>query len=205
METYAHFVSRKTNQGIKIFRHHTEFHSNNGTGEVVGLVVMMNPGDARPMDNNLFTVLQNSEYETIQPVITKPDKTMIKVMRMIQEAYNNNTVSLPDKYTIHIENIFNIREKNNIKAKKYAEELKEVSDLMFKSRELIDKYQFVFLAWGNLKIGLDRQKDYIDKYSSAIIVNKLNYKGNVINVDYPVHPLYMNTEYFLEASEGRIN
>jgi hypothetical protein len=36
------------------------------------------------------------------------------------------------------------------------------------------------------------------------MVNRLNHKGNILDVNYPVHPLYMNTEYFIEASRGKI-
>lgn len=205
MDTYAHFVSRKTNQGIKIFRYHTEFHSINGPGKAIGLVVMMNPGDARPRDESIFRLLQTSEYETQEPILTKPDNTMKKVTRMIEEAYEHNNVSLPERYSIHIENIFNIREKNNKKAKIYAKDLDHVNDLMFKSRDLIDDYQFVFFAWGKLNIGVNRQQELFNKYPQAIKVKRLNHKGNILNVTYPVHPLYMKTDYFLEASKGRIN
>ncbi|GAA0123541.1 hypothetical protein UT300018_28590 [Clostridium faecium] len=44
----------------------------------------------------------------------------------------------------------------------------------------------------------------LNKYTNAIIVHKLNYKGNLKHVEYPVQPLYMNLEYFLEAAKGKI-
>lgn len=75
---------------------------------------------------------------------------------------------------------------------------------MFKSRELLDNYNFVFIAWGKLDIGIERQRDILTKYPQAIVVNKLNYKGKLLDVSYPVHPLYMKTEYFLKASKGKI-
>ncbi|WP_160035282.1 hypothetical protein [Paenibacillus sp. An7] len=205
MQTYAHFVSKKIDNDIRIFRHHTEFHSANGPGEVIGLVVMMNPGEARPIDEMIFQQLENSEYETSEPVLTIPDNTMKKVMRMIQEAYYQEEITLPDQYSIHIENIFNIREKNSDKAKRHARNIRGINDLMFKSRELLDNYDFVFLAWGKLDVGIERQRDIPNKYPQAIVVNKLNHKGIIMDVSYPVHPLYMKTEYFLEASKGKIN
>lgn len=205
MQTYAHFVSKKIDNEIRIFRHNTEFHSINGPGEVIGLVVMMNPGDARPINETLFKRLKNSEYETSEPVLTVPDNTMKKVMRMIQEAYDQEGISFPDQYSIHVENIFNIREKNSDKAKKYAKNISGINHLMFKSRELLDKYDFVFLAWGKLDIGTERQKNIQKKYPQAIVVNRLNHKGKLMDVSYPVHPLYMKTEYFIEASRGKIN
>ncbi|ANS76803.1 hypothetical protein AWM70_21285 [Paenibacillus yonginensis] len=205
MNTYAHFVSKKTTQGIKIFRHHTEFHSFNGPGKAIGLIVMMNPGDARPIDEIEFNKLQNSEYEIPKPILTKPDNTMAKVMRMVPQAYEYNKISLPNKYTIHVENIFNIREKNNKKAKLLARDLVQVNDLMFKRRELNNDYNFVFFAWGKLNVGIDRQQELLNSFPNAIIVNTLNHKGNILNVEYPVHPLYMKTEYFLEATKGKID
>lgn len=87
MNTYAKFVSRDTSDGLKIFRHHTEFRSKNGPGEVIGLVVMMNPGEARPESDELFQKLQTEEFETGDYVATKPDKTMSKVIRMLKEAF----------------------------------------------------------------------------------------------------------------------
>ncbi|PYE47906.1 hypothetical protein DFQ00_111205 [Paenibacillus barcinonensis] len=204
MKTYAHFVSKKTSQGMKIFRHHTEFHSINGPGKAIGLVVMMNPGDARPIDDVLFNTLENSEYETEKPVLTVPDNTMKKVMRMIRKAYDDNEIKLPHQYSIHIENIFNIREKDSDKAKRYARSISGVKHLMFKSRELLNNYDFVFFAWGKLDVGIERQKDLLTKYPQAIVVNKLNYKGTIMDVSYPVHPLYMKTEYFLKASKDKI-
>lgn len=205
MRAYAHFISKKIDNEIKIFRHHTEFHSTNGPGRVIGLVVMMNPGDARPIDDTLFQRLENSEYETREPVLTVPDNTIKRVMRMIQTAYSQEGSTLPDQYSIHIENIFNIREKNSDKAKRYARSMSGINNLMFKSRELLDNYNFVFLAWGKLDVGIDRQSDILKRYPQAIVVNKLNQKGTLRNVNYPVHPLYMKTEYFLEAAKGKIN
>lgn len=75
---------------------------------------------------------------------------------------------------------------------------------MYKSRDLQDAYQFVWLAWGNIDIQINKQKQILDKYNNAIIVHKLNYKGDLRDVEYPVHPLYMNSEYFLEAERGKI-
>lgn len=204
MLAYAHFISKKINEEIKIFRHNTEFCSKSGPGEVIGLVVMMNPGDARPMDEHLFSRLKDSEYETNELTLTAQDNTMRKVMRLIKEAYYHNEIQLPEQYSIHVENLFNIREKNSNKAKSYARNINEANELMFKSRELLDTYNFVFFAWGKLDIGSERQKEIIKRYPQAIIVNKLNCKGTLMDVSYPVHPLYMRTEYFLEASKGKI-
>jgi len=204
METYAHFVSKQTDQGIKIFRHHTEFRSTRGAGKAIGLIVMMNPGNARPVDDLLFNKLENSEHETEEMVLTMPDNTMKKVMGMIRKAYKENGIEFPNQYSIHVENIFNIREKDSDKAKRYAKSMNGIDHLMFKGRELLNDYDFVFFAWGKLDIAIERQKDLLEKYPQAIVVNKLNYKGILMNVNYPVHPLYMNTEYFLEASKNKL-
>ncbi|MEC0183121.1 DUF1643 domain-containing protein [Paenibacillus peoriae] len=204
MDTYAHFISRKTKQGIQIFRYNTEFHSVRGSGKAIGLVVMMNPGEARPKDEDIFELLQESEYETSTPVLTRPDNTMKKVMGLIEKAYEQDEITMPEKYTIHIENIFNIREKNSDQAKKYAKGMTDLQNIMFKKREYKDEYQFVFFAWGKLDVGEIYQEELKKRFPNAIIVNKKNMQGKITEVDYPVHPLYMNTEFFLESSRGKI-
>lgn len=204
MNTYAHFISRKTPEGFQIFRHSTEFHADGGAGKVIGLVVMMNPGDARPEDEGIFESLQNSEYETREPVLTKQDNTMKKLIGLIQKAYKQDNETLPPKYTIHIENIFNLREKDSNHAKKYAKRMTDFQELMFKRRVYEEEYDFVFFAWGKLDILKHHQIEYRRNFPNAIVVNKKNIKGTIREVDYPVHPLYMNTDFFLEASKGNI-
>ncbi len=44
----------------------------------------------------------------------------------------------------------------------------------------------------------------MNKYTNAIMVYKLNYKGELREVEYPVHSLYMNSEYFLKPREEKI-
>jgi hypothetical protein len=129
---------------------------------------------------------------------------LTKVNRLIEVAYENNRVNMPENYTIHVENLFNIREKNSSAAKKLANRLCNVQDLMFKARRLNHSYNFVFFAWGNVNINNVKQNELIRNFPNAIMVNTLNHKGNIINVKYPVHPLYMNTEYFIEASRDKI-
>ncbi|MEW9053601.1 MAG: hypothetical protein AB2392_20740 [Neobacillus sp.] len=204
MKTFAKFVSKNTTQGLKIFRHHTEFRSENGPGDAIGLVCMMNPGDARPISDTIFNHLQKSEYNTVDYVLTKPDKTMSKAIRLVKAAFEHNAISLPNTYTIHVENLFNIREKDSKKAIKFAKTLRETSEIMYKSRILNPSYHFVFLAWGNIDINEEKQNLLMNSYSNAIKVNKLNHKGQLLEVNYPVHPLYMNTNFFLEATNQRI-
>lgn len=204
MITLANYKSVKTIDGIKIFRYNTVFESEKGAGNVIGLIYMMNPGDARPKSDELFQKLSTFEYETKGPVVTKADKTMDKVIRLIKEAYEENDIQLPEEYTFHVENLFNIREKKSDKAKKLAKNLSDINELMYKSRDLLDTYQFVWLAWGNIDIQADKQKQILRKYTNAIAVHKLNYRGELRSVEYPVHPLYVNSEYFLEAARGKI-
>lgn len=204
MVILANYKSIKTVSGIKIFRYDTEFQSDNGPGNVIGLIYMLNPGDARPKSEGLFQKLSTQEYETESPVITESDKTMNRVMKLIKQAYAENNVKLPEQYTFHIENLFNIRSKNSDEAKKLAKNLSDTCGLMYKSRKLQDAYQFVWLAWGKTNIQVIRQREILNKYKNAIIVHKLNHNGTLKNVEYPVHPLYVNSEYFLEAAEGKI-
>ena len=204
MITLANYKSVETTDGIKIFRYDTVFQSERGPGNVIGLIYMMNPGDARTESDKLFQKLSTSEYETKEPVITKSDKTMNKVIRLIKKAYKENNIILPDKYTFHVENLFNIREKKSDEAKKLAKKLSDVDELMYKSRDLKDSYQFVWLAWGNINIQINKQKQILEKYSNAIVVRTFTCKGELRNVEYPIHPLYMNSEYFLEEAKGKI-
>ncbi|WP_283592004.1 hypothetical protein [Clostridium butanoliproducens] len=51
-----------------------------------------------------------------------------------------------------MENLFNIREKESDKVKKLVKELSNIDELMYKSWNLQDTYQFVWLAWGNINI-----------------------------------------------------
>ncbi|MFC7393024.1 hypothetical protein [Scopulibacillus cellulosilyticus] len=204
MNIVAQFESRNTSDGIKIFRHSTECHSKLGPGKVIGLVYMLNPGDARPISEELFHTLQTSEYKTIEPVATAPDKTLSKVTRLINSAFEYNNITLPDRYTIHIENLFNLREKDSDKAIRLAKKLTGVEDLMFKQRPVNNSYKFVWIAWGSQKINSQRQKEIMSQFPDAIIVKKLKHRGEIRDVTYPVHPLYMNTDYFIEASRGKI-
>ena len=204
MITLANYKSVKTNEGIKIFRYDTVFQSEKGPGNVIGLIYMMNPGDARPESDKLFQKLSTFEYETKKPVITKADKTMDKVIRLIKQAYEENNIKLPEQYTFHVENLFNIREKKSDEAKRLAKNLSDIDELMYKSRNLQDTYQFVWLAWGHIDIQINKQEEVLNKYTNAITVHKLNYKGDLRDVEYPVHPLYMNSEYFLKATKGKI-
>jgi hypothetical protein len=114
MITLANYKSVKTTEDIKIFRYDTVFQSERGPGDVIGLIYMMNPGEARPKSDKLFQKFSTSEYELKVPVITKADRTMNKVIRLIEEAYKESNIELPDKYTFHVENLFNIREKKVI-------------------------------------------------------------------------------------------
>ncbi|PJI07212.1 MULTISPECIES: DUF1643 domain-containing protein [Clostridium] len=204
MVILANYKSIKTVSGIKIFRYDTEFRSDNGPGNVIGLIYMLNPGSARPESDELFEKLSTEEYETERPVVTKSDNTMKKVMKLIKQAYAENNIKLPEQYTFHIENLFNIRSKSSDEAKKLAKNLSDTCELMYKARKLQDEYQFVWLAWGKTNIQASRQREILNKYKNAIMVHKLNQKGILKNVEYPVHPLYVNSEYFLEAAEGKI-
>jgi len=204
MITFAEYSSLKTSQGIKVFRYNTVFQSDKGGGDVIGLVCMMNPGIAQPESCEIFCKLLTTEYKTKGLVVTKPDPTMKKAMNFIKKAYEINKVKLPERYTIYVENLFNLREKKSKDAKKLAISLKETSNLMFSSRELAETYQFVWLAWGNTNINNQKQNSLLKKFPDAIKVHKSNYKGELRETDYPVHPLYMNEDYFLEVALNRV-
>jgi len=68
----------------------------------------------------------------------------------------------------------------------------------------LDYYKFVWLAWGSNNIAEIKKDDLMEKYPGAITVHKLNYRNTTKVVQYPVHPLYMNEGFFLEAAAGRI-
>ena len=132
------------------------------------------------------------------------DNTMKKVARFVELAYENNKVQLPQRYTIHIENLFNLREANSDKARIMVKQLTGAGEILFKNRDIIDDYKFVWLAWGKNNIAKIKQNDLMKKYPEAITVHKLNYREETIDVQYPVHPLYMNEGFFLEAATGKI-
>jgi hypothetical protein len=204
MNVYASFKSVNTPAGLKIFRYNTEFQSISGPGQPIGLVVMLNPGDARPESNKIFKKLETGEFDTNGPVLTSPDKTLKKVKKLIESLYQSNGKDMPQQFTIHIENLFNIRERNSDTAKRLANNLQGHDGLMFKPRPLKNNYEFVFFAWGKTDINSEKQTDLRKKYPNAISVHKLNRNGKTIEVAYPIHPLYMNSEYFIEASKGKL-
>ena len=64
--------------------------------------MMMNPSEEKPESDGLFQKLQMEEFETGDYVATKPDKTMIKVIRMLKEAFAYQHYEIPSSYTIHV-------------------------------------------------------------------------------------------------------
>ncbi|MNP75456.1 hypothetical protein D3C76_1725190 [compost metagenome] len=76
---------------------------------------------------------------------------------------------------------------------------------MFKTRDLVKDYEFVFFAWGKTSINQVKQDILRTNYPNAISIHKLNVKGTIMDVNYPVHPLYMNSEYFIDASQGKLS
>ena len=199
MEVFANFKSVKTaGHGLITFRYNTEFRSIHGKGNPIGLVVMLNPGSAEPESAEIMTKLKTAEFDTKKPVLVKKDQTMDKVMRLIYALYKSNNQELPKEFTIHIENLFSIKEKDNVTAKKLAGKIKECDDLLFMERQLENEYDFVFFAWGNTKINIERQTFLENKFGDKAI------SVNTTKVNYPVHPLYMNTEYFKKASKGKL-
>lgn len=148
--------------------------------------------------------MENSEFSTGKSVITKSDETMDQVYRIVKLAYEHNNKVLPRRYIIHIENLFNLREENRDKAKKLVRDIRNCDELMFRNRESDYKYQFVWLAWGKVSVRKQEQANIISKFPNAIMVKKINYKGKIKEIDYPKHPLYINSDFFLEASRGKI-
>ena len=206
MNVYAFFKSVKiSSHGLKTFRYFTEIQSIHGKGKPIGLVVMLNPGSAKPSLDDIAEKLVEQEYETPDLVQVSPDNTMGKLKNLIQKLYENNLKSLPKKFTIHIENLFNIKEQDSDAAKRLAVDIKGYDNLMFKERQLENKYNFVFFAWGNSNLNIARQDSLKNKYSDkAIMVHKLKQKDRILEVNYPVHPLFMNSGYFLDASKNKI-
>jgi hypothetical protein len=201
----AYFKSVKSNDKIDIFRFNTELYSEQGPGKPIGLVYMMNPGKARPESDEIFNKLEIGEFETPDFVSVKTDNTMNTVMSFLQAAYSQEGIRLPERYTIHIENLFNVREHDSNKARKMIKASTLSKDIMYKKRNIDSKdYSFVWLAWGKLNIEKSYQDEMIKRFPKAIMVNKRNYKGKVLNVNYPIHPGRMNKGYFLEAAKGKI-
>jgi len=203
LDVFAIFQSINTFEGIKIFRYYTEIHSLNGPGKPIGLIAMMNPGKARPENDEIFDKLQTREFDTVEPVLAKSDETLEIIQKLVLKFYEINNQKLPNEFTIHIENIFNLREPDSQKANRMANDLIR-EKLMFKTRDLTDDYEFVYLAWGKTGINIEKQNMLIEKYPNAIKVYKKNIKGKIIKTAYPVHPLYMKTKFFTEAAKGKL-
>lgn len=205
MSLYARFQSINTTEGLKIFRYDTIFHSENGSGNPIGLIYLLNPGSSLPISDCLSNKLHTSEFCTESLVEIKEDQTMRKIIYYIKSAYEYNKKSLPSCYSIHIENLFNLREPKSREAKILVSKLLNIENILFRSRKLNFNYKFVWLAWGKTDIRKDFQQKIFIQYPNAIKVHKLNYKNTVHQVEYPLHPLYTNKEYFLEATNGKIH
>jgi hypothetical protein len=204
MYVKANFASMLTTKGIKIFRYDTELNSQPDVGKIIALVYMLNPGSSRPISEKLFNDLSTTPMATTEPVLCIADNTMCRVKALVEEAYNSNALKLPVQYTIHIENLFNLREHDNQLAKRLYKQLPETNPFMHKQRELNFEYPLVWFALGNTKIRPDRQLELFQSYQDHLAVHQLNVNGIVIRTTYPVHPLFMNTQYFVEACNNKI-
>jgi hypothetical protein len=203
MITLAEYSSITTAYGRCIFRYNTVFQGDKGAGKIIGLVYMMNPGKARPVSQALFEKLQTQDVSSTGLVKTINDRTMNRVVKLIEAAHAHNNLKLPKEFTILVENLFNIREEDSEKAMPLAGKLSELP-IMFPQRDLDLDFKFVWLAWGKVSVALEKQKSIIRKFPQAIMVLKKKHKGGIIHVNYPCHPLYVNTEFFLEASQRKI-
>ena len=63
---------------------------------------------------------------------------------------------------------------------------------LVESLSLQDTYQFVWLAGGRIDIQMSKQEKILNKYINAIAVYKLNDRVVLRDIEYLVHPLYMN-------------
>lgn len=165
---------------------------------------MVNPGLAKPRSNELFRMLSTSEYTTDSVVPVNSDPTMSIVINFIKKAYKKNNIKLPHRYTIYIENLFNIKEETSRIAKQLAIELTDEKHIMFQHKELNETYKFIWFAWGNTDIESNRQKLLISKFPNAIAVHKMNCRNNIIQISYPKHPIGMSKKYFKEAALGKV-
>jgi len=213
MRVYASFKSVNTIYGLKKFRYDTELRSENNNANVqlkpIGLIVMSNPGSAKPVPiGNVLDNLDNGEYETPEPVLTEKDPTLSKCEQLVTLLYINHNRVLPDHFIVRIENLFNLVEKKVEDAKKLFNNLKtdlnDYDNLMFRARPLESEYEFVILAWGNSYINTKQQTYLRGKYKDAIIVNRKYNNGQLEDVTYPVHPLQIDINLFAQTSQGRL-
>jgi hypothetical protein len=211
MKTIADYASIKLGPNLLTFRYNTRFISDNGPGDIIGLVYMMNPGDAKPKCVDLYNKLTTEEI-CLENEDTECDTTMKIVQNFIGLAFDTNGKTLPPKYTILVENLFNLRKINSKIAQRTAINYlkfdnkndieKKIAEIMFYHRHLDSNYNFVWFAWGKVRKSI--LKPDITIYPNRIIVNTIKYKGKPKQINYPKHPIGMNVDFFVDASKGKI-
>jgi len=199
----ANFETLEINNQKYTFRYNTEYKTSENANDTIGLIVMLNPGSAKPNDKKLSKL--------------KPDFTLRKSIELITLAYAQNEIKTPKEYIIHIENLFNYKEPKSELAKDKAKII--FNELMYRSRELteddVKKYNFVIFAWGNIE-NIQNEKivnkvNYYRKlFPNAIEINQIIVKNEIMNVNYPVHmrriciDFNVNKKIFFNAIKGKI-
>jgi hypothetical protein len=207
----ADFESKKINGENFIFRYNTEYKSSEKAADAIGLIVMMNPGSARPECKENASRLEKEEIKLKKELI-RPDPTMRMIITLINTAYEHNKIPMPEDYILHIENLFNLKNQNAKAATTKVISNKLPPDLLYKSRQLTgkEKYHFVFFAWGNPIINPERQNELFKLFPDAIQVNKVLSKGEWNDVNYPVHVQRISLDFnsdrsvFKDAVKGKI-
>lgn len=194
----ADFISKKLNETLYQFRINTRLISEEGENPVIGLIYMYNPGSARPSEKNLKVKFNKEECILKNCVTTDP--TLNRITNLLDCLQKKQILLFPKKFTIHIENLFNICDSNQYDSYDSIRLLKKYNDLIYYSREFGKyDYKFVWIAWGKTDKFLKRREKIIQLFPDAIKVNKYNYRGRIINIDHPHHPLYLGENLFIDA------
>jgi|SRR3989339_268618 len=141
-------------------RENTKIIFNNNESNCIGIVLMLNPGSAKPLDNKII--------ETVKNCLSKSDSTLGKVAKWVGIAYKNKQVEKLGY--IEIINLIDNIESNSENLNKINIDFKERLDIIKKKIDgLSQKINWIWIAYGktipqlnelrrNILMNIDKEK-----------------------------------------------
>lgn len=141
------------------------------------IVVMMNPGSSKPIDNEYiekrYTVSNLNNLITSKLIETKPDNTQYQIMRLMLERELNHAIvlnlsDLRNGKSGEFSKIF-----NSLSIIDYSHPDSILNDLRKKEFDsIIENYsqEYILVGWGNLKNQEEFMKKAIDKFSKFKLI-----------------------------------
>ncbi|WP_405229618.1 hypothetical protein [Capnocytophaga stomatis] len=189
MKVYAHFFEEKGEKEVQ-YRWRTLLQFGD-SWEVIGSVVMKNPGSAEPKsavsDEKILTQLNKFDATEKWYEFTA-DNTMQNIEKLFREysEFNNSDF----EGVIQIFNLFNVKNPNLIKALKTAQNVKNQPFFQTTDDNLNNLKAPVYLGWGDL--GNDEQfKPVAVKFFEKAKSLNQNYLYNDFNENSFYHPQYL--------------